>query len=403
MIANMSSGLKIARLFGIDIRINWSWIVIFVLVTWDLAVGVFPLLHPDWNFALRWGLGLAASLLFFGSVLAHELAHSLVAKSRGLNVSEITLFLFGGVSNLEEEPPTAETEFLMAVVGPLTSIVLGFLFIGLAGASAGTFASLTGNLESLARLGPLATLFVWLGPINIILGLFNLLPGFPLDGGRVFRSFLWAITGNLQQATKYASWVGQGFGWLFIFMGVSMVFGVNFPFFGTGIFSGLWLAFIGWFLIEIAREGYEQVMIEDVLKNTTVAVMMKTDIPSVGPETTVETLVHEHILGTEQRAWPVVTNQHLAGLVCLDDVRKISKDDWPRVTVNEIMTPLSQLRTVSPQKKASEALKIIASEDINQLPVLDQGKFLGLISRRDILLWLQVHSKDQQELREPKE
>jgi len=165
----------------------------------------------------------------------------------------------------------------------------------------------------------------------------------------------------------------------------------------------LWLAFIGWFLIEIAREGYEQVMIEDVLKNTTVAVMMKTDIPSVGPETTVETLVHEHILGTEQRAWPVVTNQHLAGLVCLDDVRKISKDDWPRVTVNEIMTPLSQLRTVSPQKKASEALKIIASEDINQLPVLDQGKFLGLISRRDILLWLQVHSKDQQELREPKE
>jgi len=403
MIANMSSGLKIARLFGIDIRINWSWIVIFVLVTWDLAVGVFPLLHPDWNFALRWGLGLAASLLFFGSVLAHELAHSLVAKSRGLNVSEITLFLFGGVSNLEEEPPTAETEFLMAVVGPLTSIVLGFLFIGLAGASAGTFASLTGNLESLAGLGPLATLFVWLGPINIILGLFNLLPGFPLDGGRVFRSFLWAITGNLQQATKYASWVGQGFGWLFIFMGVSMVFGVNFPFFGTGIFSGLWLAFIGWFLIEIAREGYEQVMIEDVLKNTTVAVMMKTDIPSVGPETTVETLVHEHILGTEQRAWPVVTNQHLAGLVCLDDVRKISKDDWPRVTVNEIMTPLSQLRTVSPQKKASEALKIIASEDINQLPVLDQGKFLGLISRRDILLWLQVHSKDQQELREPKE
>lgn len=398
----MPSGLKIVRLFGIDIRLNWSWIIIFILVTWNLAVGVFPLLHPEWGLLLRWGLGLAASVLFFGSVLAHELAHSLVAKSRGLNVNEITLFLFGGVSNLEEEPPTAGTEFLMAIVGPLTSIALGVIFILLAGVSAGTFGSLSGDLNSLAGLGPLATLFVWLGPINIILGIFNLLPGFPLDGGRVFRSLLWAITGNLQQATKYASWVGQGFGWLFIFMGISMAFGVSFPFFGSGIFSGLWLAFIGWFLIGIAREGYEQVMIEDILKNTTVAAMMKANVPSVGPETTVESLVHEHILGTDQRAWPVVENQQLAGLVCLDDVRKVSKNDWPRVIVKEIMTPISELRTVSPQEKASEALKVIVGEDINQLPVLDKGKFLGLVSRRDILLWLQVHSKEQ-ELREPKE
>lgn len=397
----MPSGFKIARIFGIDIRINWSWIIIFLLVTWNLAAGVFPILHPDWSILLRWGLGVAASVLFFGSVLAHELAHSLVAQSRGLNVSEITLFLFGGVSNLEEEPPSAMTEFLMAVVGPLTSIILGVIFLFFAGISSGALVGIGGSIESLASLSPLATLFIWLGPINIILGIFNLIPGFPLDGGRVFRSILWGITGNLQQSTKYASWVGQAFGWAFIFVGISMVFGINFPIFGTGIIGGIWLAFIGWFLIGVARQGYEQVMVEDVLKNTPVKEMMKVNVASIAPDTLVTALVHDHILGTDQRAFPVIKDNHLLGLVCLDDVRKIPKDEWTKTRVQEIMTPENELHIVAPTGKASDALKTLAAEDINQMPVVEDGKFIGLLSRRDILLWLQVHSKDQQEIKEP--
>ncbi|MGE5222759.1 MAG: site-2 protease family protein, partial [Omnitrophica WOR_2 bacterium] len=197
----MRNGFRIGRIFGISIYIDWSWIFIFLLVTWNLAGAVFPTLHPNWNTILDLAVGLAASLLFFASVLAHELAHSLVAIARGLPVRRITLFIFGGVSNIEREPPSPLTEFLVAVVGPLTSIVLGVIFLFLGGSNQGIFGSFsTGQLQSLARLDPVSTLLLWLGPINIILGIFNLVPGFPLDGGRVLRSILWGISHNLRQA-----------------------------------------------------------------------------------------------------------------------------------------------------------------------------------------------------------
>jgi Zn-dependent protease/CBS domain-containing protein len=390
----MRSGFKIGKIFGINIYIDWSWLFIFLLVTWNLAAGVFFELHPHWGPLLRWGTAIVAALLFFASVLAHELAHSLVAKSRGIPVRNITLFLFGGVSSIQREPPSPGVEFFMAIVGPITSIVLGILFLLLGGVSAGTLGgALTNPLNFIAGLGPVPTLLLWLGPINIILGIFNLIPGFPLDGGRVLRSILWAGSHNLRRATQWASWAGQAVAWIFIIMGIAMIFGVTVPFFGTGFISGLWLAFIGWFLNNAAAQSYQQVVVEDILEGVPVSQLMYSKAPTVAPDTTVGALVHDYIMGTEERAFPVVANDCLAGLVCLDDVRRVPRDQWDTTTVQEIMTPASQLVTASPREDATDALNDLASKDIRQVPVVQDCHLVGMLRRRDIMRWLQLHSQ----------
>ena len=390
----MRSGLRLGRIFGINIYIDWSWIFIFLLVTWNLAAGVFPQLHPNWGATLNWGTAIVASLLFFASVLAHELAHSLVAKARGLPVRNITLFLFGGVSNIQREPASAGTEFVMSIVGPLTSIVLGVIFLLLSGATAAGSDVITGNsIGALARLDPPSTLLLWLGPINILLGVFNLIPGFPLDGGRVLRSVLWALTKNLRLATRWASWVGQAVAWLFIFAGISMIFGISIPFFGTGFIGGLWLAFIGWFLNNAAAQSYQQVVVEDLLGGVTVAQLMHANTPTLAPSIPVSTLVHDHIMGTDERAFPVIDNDRLVGLVCIEDVRKVPREKWDTTTVGEIMTPANQLAVATPREDATDALNDLARRDVNQLPVMEGGRLVGMLRRRDIMRWLQLHSE----------
>jgi Zn-dependent protease len=390
----MRSGLSIGRIFGINIYVDWSWVFIFLLVLWDLAAGVFPELHPQWGPVLIWVTALVASLLFFASVLAHELAHSVVAKANGIPVRNITLFLFGGVSNIQREPTSPAAEFWMAIVGPLTSIVLGVIFLLLSGAVVAGLDVVMGNLPvSLAQLDPLSTLLLWLGPINILLGVFNLIPGFPLDGGRVLRSILWAANRNLRRATQWASWVGQAIAWILIVAGISMIFGVWLPFFGTGFISGLWLAFIGWFLNNAAVQSYEQVVVEDLLGGVTVAQVMHANSPTVPPDIPVSSLVHDHILGTDERAFPVVDNDRLVGLVCIEDVRKVPRDKWDTTTVGEIMTPASQLVVATPREEASAALDDLARRDVNQLPVVQDGRLVGTLRRRDIMRWLQLHSE----------
>lgn len=390
----MRSGMRIGRIFGINIYVDWSWIFIFLLVMWNLAVGVFPDLHPQWGPTLIWGTAFVASLLFFVSVLAHELSHSIVAKSQGIPVRNITLFLFGGVSNIEREPPSPSAEFVMAIVGPLTSIVLGVIFFLLSGATAAGFEVITGNpVRALARLDPLSTLLLWLGPINILLGFFNLVPGFPLDGGRVLRSVLWAITKNLRVATRWASWVGQAVAWIFIVAGISMIFGISIPFFGTGVIGGLWLAFIGWFLNNAAVQSYRHVVVEDLLEGVSVVQLMRANAPTVPPSIPVSTLVHDHILGTDERAFPVIDNDRLVGLVCIDDVRKVPREQWEMTWVSQIMTPASQLAVATPREEASEALSDLARRDVNQLPVIQNGQLVGMLCRRDIMRWLQLHSE----------
>jgi Zn-dependent protease/CBS domain-containing protein len=390
----MRSGFRLGRLFGINIYIDWSWLLIFLLVTWNLWM-LFSTMHPDWTFGLQLGLALAASLLFFASVLAHEMAHSLMAIAQGLPVRNIVLFLFGGVSNIEREPPSPRAEFLITIVGPITSVVLGLLFIVAAAAMIGPVgATARADPQALfAQLGPIPTLLLWLGPINIILGLFNMIPGFPLDGGRILRSVLWAITGNLRRATRWASTVGQIVAWLFIITGIAMVFGVQVPIFGTGIIGGLWLAFIGWFLNSAAVQSYQQVVVQDVLEGVPVSRIMRTNPPLVSPLSTVGDLVYNDVMGTDDHGFPVLRDGRLVGLVTLEDVRKVPRENWDRVAVAEIMTPAEQLVHVTPRDDAAEAMEKLNRRDVRQLPVMENGDLVGLIRRRDLMRWLQLHSE----------
>jgi Zn-dependent protease/CBS domain-containing protein len=389
----MRSGFRLGRLFGIDIGIDWSWLLIFLLVTWNLLAS-FGQLHPDWGVGLRIAVAVAASLLFFASVLAHEMAHSLMARAQGVPVRNIILFLFGGVSNIEREPPSPRAEFLITIVGPITSVLLGLLFTGAAVALAGPIdqSLIADPAQLMARLNPLTTLLFWLGPINILLGVFNMIPGFPLDGGRILRSILWAITGNLRRATRWASRVGQVVAWLLIITGIAMIFGIQVPFFGTGLLGGIWLAFIGWFLNSAAIQSYQQVVIRDVLEGVHVERMMRTGPPTVTPDISVDQLVYDEVMGTDEHAFPVQQDGRLLGLVTLEDIRKVPRVEWPQVQVGQIMTPVAELLVVQPQDDAAEALQKLSQRDVRQLPVMRNGDMVGLLRRQDIMRWLQFHS-----------
>jgi Zn-dependent protease len=391
----MRKGFRIGRIFGINIRIDWSWVVIFLLTTWNLGAA-FGSYHADWGFALRWGIAALAALLFFASVLVHELAHSLIAKARGIPVRSITLHLFGGVSNIQREPDSPGSEFLMAIVGPISSLVIGGILLWpaliVADPAGGALANPT---EALQGLSPMLTLLLWLGSVNVMVGLFNLIPGFPLDGGRIVRSLLWAITENLRRATRWASSLGQGISWLMILVGIAMTFGARIPFLGTGLGNGMWLAFIGWFLNNASAQSYRQVVIQDILEDVPVSRIMRTDPPTCQADCSISRLVHDHIMQSDDQSFPILENgtRRLAGLVTLDDVRGVSRDVWDSTKVADIMTPVDQLVVVRPDDDATEALSKLTGRDVRQLPVLSDGELVGLLRRRDIVKWLQLHSE----------
>jgi Zn-dependent protease/predicted transcriptional regulator len=390
----MRSGFGIGKIFGINIHVDWSWIFIFLLVTWNLAAAVFPSLHPNWGLGLNIAVSVAASLLFFLSVLLHELAHSLVAKARGLPVRRITLFFFGGVSNIEREPPSPGTEFLMAIVGPLTSILLGIGFIWLGRQNIPAMATgLDNPMQLLRGLDPLSTMLLWLGPVNILIGLFNLIPGFPLDGGRVLRSILWALMDNFRRATRWATALGQGIGWLMILAGIAMVFGTTIPVLGTGITNGIWLAFIGWFLINAASQSYQQVLVEDMLEGVPITRLMREPAPAVSPDLPVSDLVYEHVMRGDERAFPVVENERLLGVVYVENLRDLDRSAWDRTTVRQVMVPQNDLDVVTPREDAMDAFQKLARKEMRQIPVVQNGKLVGMLRRRDILRWLQLRSE----------
>ncbi len=389
----MDRGFSIGHIFGINVRVDWSWLLIFALVVWNLAA-VFGGAHPDWGPALTWGTALVAALLFFGSVLAHELAHSLVAKARGIPVRGITLFLFGGVSNIQREPPSPGAEFVMAVVGPLTSVVLGALLLLVGRGSAAAAPDVTANpTQFLGSLGPVTTLLLWLGSVNILVGLFNMLPAFPLDGGRVLRSIFWAVLGNLRRATRLASWIGQAIAWVMILSGIGMVFGLRLPLLGTGTINGIWLVFIGWFLNSSASRSYQQVVVQDILEDVPVRRIMRTNPPTVPPDVSIASLVHDFVMGTDDHGFPVVEGSDLVGLICLDDVREVPREEWDTTLVRDVMTPKDSLITVNPEEDAAEALQRLEQQDVRQLPVTKNGTLEGLLRRRDIVHWLQLESQ----------
>lgn len=389
----MQKGIRLFGIAGIDIWLDWSLLIIFFLVSASLGAGLFPAWHPEWSVAQSWLTAIAAAVLFLASVLIHELSHAVVGRAHGMNIPRITLFIFGGMAHLEDEPRTWRVEFRMAIVGPVTSLLLGILFLWAGSMAAGGLVLQAEDPEEvLAQLGPLATLLLWLGPVNIILAVFNLVPGFPLDGGRVMRAILWGVTEDLRKATRWASNAGRAFAWFLIACGISMVLGVQLPFFGTGLVSGLWLALIGWFLHNAAVMSYRQLLVEHSLKGVSVANLMQRDVQTVSPDVTLREFVDNYVMGHDQRAWPVTGNGSLAGLVCLEDVRRRPRQEWAGTTLREVMTPAGKLATVGPDEDAMQAMKLISQRGVNQLPVVDNERLHGLIRREDILRWLSLYS-----------
>jgi len=385
-------GLRLGSIAGIDIAADPSLLIIFFLITFSLAEGVFPAWHPGWTGEVCWLTAVGAAVLYFISVLTHELSHALVGRVCGVEIRQITLFMFGGVAQMEGEPPSWRAELGMAIVGPLTSLVLGILFLLLEALVSGPLNFDPGNPgKALAALGPIATLLLWLGPVNIVLGLFNLVPGFPLDGGRVLRAIMWGFTGNLQLATRRASIAGQAFAWLLMSTGVLMILGLSLPLLGGGFINGVWLAFVGWYLNNAALLSYQQLLIHDALEQVPARKLMRTSFLRVDPEMRISTLVNEYLMASGQRAFPVEAQGRLVGMVSLRDLQKADRTAWGALTVSAIMTPAVRLAVASPEEGALEALQMISRLDVSQLPVVRDGQVLGLLGREDILKWLSLH------------
>ncbi len=318
-------GFHLGRLLGIDIHVDWSWLLIFALVSWSLNV-TFGQIHPTWPVELRWTMAMLAALLFFLSVLAHEMAHSLAALARGVPVSNITLLLFGGVSNIQREPASPAEELVITIVGPLTSLFLGalFLVIGAGGYSLDDAAFTPSSL--LARLQPMNTILAWLGSVNIMVGFFNLIPAFPLDGGRIVRSLIWAVSGELRTSTRWAALLGQGIAWSMVVAGSMMMFGLRIPVFGTGLFNGVWLIFIGWFLNNAASAGYKHAIVQDMLVDVPVRNVMQTHLPIISPNVSVDELMSGQLTRPEERTMLVAEGEKVVGMVVMNDVERSSKE-----------------------------------------------------------------------------
>ena len=389
----MRGGLHIGRIFGIQIILDFSWLIIFLLVTWNLA-STLTRTHPGWGAGPSLSLAVASALLFFGSVLVHELAHALVAIAQGLPVHNITLFIFGGVANMQREPPSPRAEFLITIVGPIASFALGLLFLALNGALDGLSVIASDPGAAIARLGPLSTMLLWLGSVNLILGAFNMIPGFPLDGGRVLRAFLWTLTGDLQKATRWASWIGRAIAWLFIVAGITIAYGARLPVFGTGLASGLWLVFIGWFLNNAAIQSYQQTMMYALLEGVPVAQLARSNVPSVNPSTSISALLHDEAIKSDDSAIAVLWNDQLVGLIDPKDVRKLPRDAWETITARQMMTPMADLAVTTPEARATDALGQLADGKMSQIPVVHAGRFMGMLHLRDVMGWLSLHVKE---------
>jgi Zn-dependent protease/CBS domain-containing protein len=364
----LKNSFRLFTVRGIHVGIHVSWLIIFVLLTWSLAVGYFPSAIPGIEATLAWVLGVVASILLFTSVLIHELAHSFVAKSRGLEVSSITLFIFGGVSNLASEPQSARTEFWVAVVGPITSFVIAAVSFGIA------LVMPTDELQAL---------FGYLAIVNALLGGFNLIPGFPLDGGRVLRSIAWGITGSLRRATEIAVGAGQIVGGLFILWGVIQIFGGN-------LINGLWIAAIGWFLQNAASSSLGQVVLMERLKDVTVADVLRRDTATITRQATVADLIEDYLLPGNRRAVPVEDGGRLVGMVTLGDIKDVPVEARDATQIGTVMGGREGLITVRPSEALADAVGKLTGRDLEQVPVMDGDRFVGILTRADVMRQLQL-------------
>jgi Zn-dependent protease/predicted transcriptional regulator len=374
----MRSQIPLGKVFGIKVGLHFSWFLIAVLIVFSLNAQ-FHADNAGWSAGLVLGMAIATAILFFVSLLLHELAHSLVAQAHGIPVREITLFALGGVSQIEGESPDAKTEFLIAIVGPLTSFVIGLLCLGAALVLP----------QALPGAGtPAKTMLSWLGYINLALGAFNLVPGYPLDGGRVLRALLWWKSGNAERAMNTAAATGQVVGGLFVTVGIVQFF------FGRD-FGGLWIAFIGWFLLQAAGETRRQAGFKHAMKDVHVSDIMSHDCATVDGRQSVQDVV-ERLLHSGRRCFVVLDNGHVAGLVTPHEIRQIERSRWPVTLVDAVMRPLEGLQSVRPDAPLATALEVMARQNVNQLPVMSNSHLEGVLSRAEVVNYLQTRAELEQ-------
>ena len=378
----MKAQIRLGRIFGIEIGLHYSWVIIAFLITLSLA-GHFRMNNPRWGEGVIWAAAVVTGVLFFVAILVHELSHALVAKARNLPVRSITLFALGGVAMIEKEAADAKTEFWMGIVGPITSFLIGLLCLTLAW-SFGWVPVTPAEVPVIQT--PLVAILVWLGIINIALAIFNMVPGFPLDGGRVLRAIVWWITGNASRATAIAARVGQGVAFFFIMFGI-------FRFFTGAGFGGLWLAFIGWFLLDAARASYAQLVTVETLRGLRARDVMTSDCPKVDGLSNLQTFVDEHLLRSGRRSFIVEEQGRIVGIITAHEVKEIERAKWPYTTVDNVMRPLDKLHRISPDMPVNDVLERMAREDVNQLPVVTDGRLDGVIARGHILQLLKTRAE----------
>jgi len=358
---------RLGRIVGIPISVDLSWFVIFALIVYTLAMFYFPQMAPGLSVPMRWLGGVIAALLLFGSVLLHELMHSIIAIRNGIRIGGINLFIFGGVSRMQSEPQTPEIEFKMAIAGPLTSLMLAAIFYGLL------------KLGGVAFFGRLGVVIVgYLALINVVLGVFNLIPGFPLDGGRVFRAILWGALNDLDRATRIASYVGQGFAYLFIVGGFwSMLFGA--------FLSGLWLVFIGWFLNNAAQQSYQQVQLRRALSGVDVHRVMSTDFPHLDPNLTLDEFVHDYLLKYGHSAYPVTDGDQFLGVVTINEAREVPRERWHDTRLRDVVKHLDGERVIKCTDDAFDALMHMAENHAGRMLVMCDGKLEGVVTQENVI------------------
>lgn len=368
----MKATIRLGRIYGIEIGLHYSWIIIAVLIVLSLSAYFYEQ-HPDWQGGTIWIMSIISALFFFAAIIVHELSHAVVARSQDLPVRSITLFALGGVAEIEKESPDAKTEFWIGLVGPITSAVIGSICLAIA--------YLLGWTPMSEADTPIMAMLVWLGYINIALAVFNMIPGFPMDGGRVLRGVIWSLTGDGPKATRIASVSGQVMAFGFIILGLFLFFS------GAG-FGGLWIAFIGWFLLNAAKVTYAQVEITEGLKGVLVGDLMSRDCPVLDRYENLQTVVDEHLLKTGQRCFMVTDGGEPIGMITPHEIKSVERRLWPFKTASDAMRPIESLHVITPQTTAAEALEMIVREGVNQLPVVSEGVLQGIITRERIINYL---------------
>ncbi len=371
----MRSHLQLGRIFGISIGLHYSWLVIAAMIAFSLA-GHFRMMYPDWGQEVVWASALLTAILFFAALVAHEMAHALVARAQGLSVRAITLFALGGVAQIEGEPRDAKSEFRMAIVGPLASVLIG--------AGCLTAATAFGWVLWSDPSEPIEAVLVWLGYINISLAVFNMVPGYPLDGGRVLRAIAWWITGDASRSLRIASRSGR-------LVGVLMMAGAVLRFVAGAGPGRLWIGLFGYFLFRTAGASYDQLRITDMLRGVRVGDLMMRDTPRVDAWTNLEAFAQETLPRGTRFCYMVTNNGQPAGLISQREIRMVPQPQWRYKTVADVMRPLDELETIAPDAPVTDALEAMGRDDISQLPVAANGRIEGIISRAIVVGFLEAH------------